>query len=186
MKTLFILLITSFILAIIALGSGAYNIAATDKHWAVTEKIIEWARISSIEARAKALTVPSLDDAEMLSKGAEHYQSMCTICHLAPGRKPTELSVGLYPSAPVFHEREPISDPTEKLAQARAYFWVIKNGLKMTGMPAWGMSHDDDAIWGMTAFILKAAGMTPERYQELIQSAEEHGHAHDHEHGSSH
>ena len=187
MKKIVSLLLASFILTIIVLESGAYNIAATEKHWSITEKIIEWVRESSVEARAKDLQVPSLDDEKLLASGAEHYHAMCTICHLAPGLKPTELSIGLYPQAPIFHQREPINDPTKKLERARAYFWVIKNGLKMTAMPAWGLSHDDSSIWGMTAFVLKMSKMTPEHYENLVSSAKGHGHDHEESnHGHDH
>ena len=183
MKTILSLLSLLLVLVIFALGSGAYNMAATEKHWAVTEKIIEWVRESSIEARARNLEVPALDGEERLIKGAVHYDAMCPICHLAPGLKPTELSAGLYPQPPVFHQRQPVIDPAEKQARARQYFWVIKNGLKMTAMPAWGLSHDDDSIWVMAAFILEMGHMTPEQYRELIESAKDHAHTHDHEHG---
>jgi mono/diheme cytochrome c family protein len=96
--------------------------------------------------------------------------------------KPTELSIGLYPQAPVFHQREPIADQIDKLAHSKEYFWVIKNGLKMTAMPAWGLSHDDDTIWAMTAFVLKLNGMTAEQYKDLVESTKHssHDHAHDH------
>jgi cytochrome c553 len=179
MKKILSLLLAPIILVIIVLGSGAYNMAATEKHWVITEKIIEWVRENSIEARARDLEVPPLDGAELLSKGAGDYNAMCTTCHLAPGLKPTELSIGLYPQAPIFHQREPIIDQTEKLGRARAYFWVIKNGLKMTAMPAWGLSHDDDTIWAMAAFVLKISSMTPEQYESLISSAKDHSHDHE-------
>ncbi|MDO9312678.1 MAG: cytochrome c, partial [Nitrosomonas sp.] len=139
-------------------------------------------RESSIEARAKHLEVPPLDDAEVLLKGAVHYNAMCTTCHLAPGLKPTELSIGLYPQAPIFHQRESVNDPAKKLEHIREYFWVIKNGLKMTAMPAWGLSHDDDSIWGMAAFVVKMSHMTPKQYEDLVSSAKDHSHDHDHSH----
>lgn len=186
MKIILSLLLASLIVATIAFGPSAYNMAATEKHWSITEKIIEWVRESSIESRAKDLTVPSLEDAEMLAQGAEHYDAMCTVCHLAPGIEPTELSIGLYPQAPIFHQRTPINDPAKHLERARAHFWVIKNGLKMTAMPAWGLSHDDQAIWGMVAFVLKLSHMTPEQYQSLIRSVQDHDHDHDHDQGHSH
>lgn len=187
MKTILSLLVVSLVLAFIALESGAYNMAATEKHWGITEKIIAWVRDSSIEARAKDLQVPSLDDAELLAQGAENYTAMCTICHLAPGLKPTELSTGLYPQAPIFHQREPINDQGKKLERARAYFWVIKNGLKMTAMPAWGLSHNDHDIWGMAAFVLKMSNMTPEEYINLVSSGNGNAHGHEHDdHGHSH
>ena len=181
MKTILSLILASLILAFIALGSGAYNMAATEKHWSITEEIIEWVRESSIEARSKNLEVPPLDNAELLLIGAVHYNAMCTTCHLAPGLKPTELSIGLYPQAPVFHLRESVDDPVKKLEHIREYFWVIKNGLKMTAMPAWGLSHDDNSIWAMAAFVVKMSHMTPEQYENLISSAKDH--SHDHEHG---
>ena len=182
MKIFLSLILASLILTFIVLGSGAYNMAATEKHWGITEKIIAWVRESSIEARAKNLEAPPLDDTEVLLKGAEHYNAMCTICHLAPGLKPTELSIGLYPQAPVFHQRESVNDPAKQLDRIRAYFWVIKNGLKMTAMPAWGLSHDDDSIWAMAAFVVKMSHMTPEQYENLISSAKDHSHDHDHSH----
>ena len=52
----------------------------------------------------------------------------------------------------------------------------------MTAMPAWGLSHGDDSIWAMAAFILAMGQMTPEQYQELVHSAENHTHTHDHGH----
>lgn len=186
MKIILSLLLASLILTIIAIGSGAYNMAATEKHWGITEKIIEWVRESSIEARAKNLTVPSLEDTELLAQGAVDYGAMCIDCHLAPGIKPTELSIGLYPQPPIFHQREPINDPVKQLELARSHFWVIKNGLKMTAMPAWGLSHDDQAIWGMVAFVLKLGHMTPEQHQDLMKAAQDHGHNHGHSHDQDH
>ncbi|PSJ17594.1 c-type cytochrome [Nitrosomonas supralitoralis] len=186
MKIIVSLILVSLMLAIIAIGPSAYNIAATEKHWGITEKIIEWVRESSIKARARDLAVPSLQDEELLAQGAEHYDAMCSICHLAPGAEPTELSIGLYPQAPIFHQREPINDQAKKLELARAHFWVIKNGLKMTAMPAWGLSHDDQAIWGMVAFVLKLNHMKPEEYQSLIKAAQDHDHSHGHGHGHGH
>jgi hypothetical protein len=180
MTKIFSLLLIALVLVSVVIGSGGYNIAATEKHWNITEKIIAWVRDSSIETHAKELRIPPLDEAELLSSGAEHYHAMCTICHLAPGLKPTELSIGLYPQAPVFHQREAINDPARLSDRARAYFWVIKNGLKMTAMPAWGLSHDDRSIWGMTAFILKMSNMTPEQYENLVNSAKADSHSHSH------
>ena len=181
MKKIIGFLVTSAILVFITLSSGAYNMAATEKHWAITEKIIAWVRNNSIEARAKEQQVPAMDNEWIRLQGAEHYSAMCTICHLAPGMQPTELSLGLYPQAPKFFERAPIKDQTEKLERAKAYFWVIKNGLKMTAMPAWGLSHDDDSIWAIAAFVLELNAMTPEQYRQIIQTAQDNSHDHAHQ-----
>lgn len=182
MKSIIIAFLLSLLIGFITLNSGAYNMAATDKHWLITEKIIAWVRNSSIEARAKDIQVPPLDDKDLLQIGAEHYQAMCIECHSAPGYERTELSLGLYPQAPIFYAHESITNTEEKLDQIRKYFWVIKNGLKMTAMPAWGLSHDDETIWAMAAFIHELKGMTAAQYSAFINAGDGHGHDHSHNH----
>lgn len=181
MKTFFGLLLAALLMAAYVMGTGMYNMAATEKHWAITEKIIEWARVNSIAARSENLAIMTMDSADSLATGAAHYDTMCTSCHLAPGMEATELSQGLYPQAPVFHRREPLTGQEDIQAQTRAYFWVIKNGIKMTAMPAWGLTHDDETIWAMAFFTQRLSGMSPDQYNELVHISDEHGHD-DHEH----
>lgn len=186
MKTVFGLLLAALLLAAFVIGTGMYNIAATEKHWAITEKIIEWMRVNSIAARSKNLEITPVESTEDLAIGAAHYDAMCTGCHLAPGMEPTELAQGLYPQAPVFHQRAPLANQEIIEEQTKAYFWVIKNGIKMTAMPAWGLTHDDETIWAMAFFAQKLSGMSAERYDELIQIGEPSDHDHDHENRHEH
>ncbi|UJP05164.1 MAG: cytochrome c [Nitrosomonas sp.] len=181
MKKMIGLLIAAAVLVFFVVDSGFYNMAATEKHWQITERAIAWMRDRSVETRANDLQVPALEGESMLLSGAEHYHAMCTICHLAPGLKPTELALGLYPQAPKFFEYAPVEDQNDKLARTKRYFWVIKNGLKMTAMPAWGVSHDDDSIWAMAAFALEMSAMSPEQYQEIVRAAKQQAHQHDHQ-----
>lgn len=148
--------------------SGAYNFAADDPHWPLTERLIETARDRSIEAQLSRITVPNLKDESLIRAGAGNYDAMCAECHLEPGEDHTELSVGLYPAPPNLG-RDPVEDPAEA-------FWIIKHGIKMTGMPAWGKSMDDGSIWGMVAFLRQLPGMTESRYEELVESSEGHSH----------
>ncbi len=187
MKIIISLLLAIIFFGVIAIHSGVYNMAATEKHWAITEKMIEWVRVRSIAARADDLEVPPLDDASMLLVGAKHYDAMCTNCHLIPDQEPTELASGLYPQAPVFYQRMPITAEQNKVDQIKEYFWVIKNGLKMTAMPAWGHNHDDKTIWAIAAFVQKLGGMTSQQYSELTKVHDDgHGHAHGHKNGHDH
>ncbi|HBV21915.1 MAG TPA: cytochrome c [Nitrosomonas sp.] len=193
MKLIVGLLIASLLAATYIMGPGAYNFAATEKHWTITEKIIEWVRVNSIAAHSKDLEIPIMnalnDDFDYLTIGAMHYDSMCTECHLAPGQPATELAQGLYPQAPVFHQRAPLSGQEDLQEQIKAYFWVIRNGIKMTAMPAWGITHEDNVIWAMAFFVQDLAGMSTDRYHELTSkddgdSNADHGHGHDgHQHG---
>jgi mono/diheme cytochrome c family protein len=77
----------------------------------------------------------------------------------------TEISQGLYPPAPELTHGSDLS-PAEE-------FWVIKHGLKMTGMAAWGKTHDDTLVWNMVAFLQKMPKLSPEQYKALVKSAPE-------------
>jgi hypothetical protein len=93
---------------------------------------------------------------------------MCTGCHLAPGMAPTELSKGLYPAPPAL-ARATGGNPSH-------HFWVIKHGVKASGMPAWGGSMDDEYIWGLVAFLQVLPTLTPAQYQAMVASSGGHAH----------
>src|SRR3546814_5451826 len=95
-------------------------------------------RERSIAARVKDLQLPDVTDPARIRQGAGNYNAMCTGCHLAPGMEETELSKGLYPAPPNLTQHE---------VDATVAFWVIKHGVKMSGMPAWGKSMSDEYIW---------------------------------------
>ena len=80
--------------------------------------------------------------------------------------KRTEISRGLYPRAPELR-RETDLTPAE-------LFWIIKHGVKMTGMPAWGVTHDDQLLWDVVAFVRKLPELTPAQYESIVKSAPRH------------
>ena len=156
--------------------SGLYNVAADDPHWSFTSRLLETVRARSVSRRAEGVRPPRLDDPQLVLKGAGQYAAMCVGCHLAPGISQSELSKGLYPQPPRLDKQR--LDPREA-------FVVIKHGLKMTGMPAWGADHDDETVWSLVAFIGQLPGMTPEQYREIVRKAppdEEMSHSHAAEH----
>jgi len=152
--------------------SGVFNVAADDPHWAATRWLLEAARDRSIATRAGGIIVPPLGDPKQIAIGAEHYSQMCAKCHLAPGTESSELRRGLYPQPPNLVDASDLS-PQET-------FWIIKHGLKMTGMPAWGATHDDGSIWAIVAFLHKLPELSPEAYRAIVgaQSADAHPHEH--------
>lgn len=146
--------------------SGLYEIGADVPHWAATTKFIEIFRERSIAARLEGIEVPELGSADLLRGGAEHYSAMCSNCHLAPGLNDTEMRMGLNPKpANLAASRSEAGDNAD--SGAARQFWIIKHGIKMTAMPAWGVSHDDQSIWGLVAFLRKLPAMTPEEYAAL-------------------
>ncbi len=182
-------LLTTIVLGTVAAGAaaafvwaGAYNIGADSPHWSVTHTMIETLRDRSIQSRLDGIKVPNLDDPARIRLGAASYSAMCTGCHLSPGVEDTEIRPGLYPMPPNL--------TTEPLDSPETTFWVIKHGIKMTAMPAWGKTHTDEQIWNMVAFVHKLRGMTPAQYVQLGGKlpAEDDDHMHegmDHHHAGA-
>ena len=162
-------IVTTAVLVAIAFGlgvfawSGLYNIGADDHHWRLTYNVLQTVRDRSIHVRSEDIKVPNLDDPQLILKGAGQYAAMCTGCHLKPGVENSELRKGMYPQPPNLSKVQ--VDP-------RDAFWVIKHGVKMSAMPAWGMAgHDDLTIWSMVAFVEKLPGMTPAQYKAIVAKA---------------
>lgn len=173
MKTLRTVLITLAAVAVIGVAicyGGFFNMAADDHHWGITTGVIESMRDRNVARQARDVSIPkNLADEKLIANGAGEYAEMCTGCHLAPGMKDTEMRKGLYPMPPNLAElgaRRPAAEQ----------FWIVKHGLKMTGMPAWGLTHDDERIWSMVAFLQKLPSLSPEQYQALSRSGEGHHH----------
>lgn len=143
--------------------SGAYDVAADEPHWPLTERLLETVRARSIDARAAQLAVPDdLADPKRVLIGAGQYAEMCEGCHLAPGVDDTPLRQGLYPRPPALADHR--MDP-------RTTFWVVKHGIKTTGMPAWGASHGDDVLWSIVAFVQKLPQLDAVGYRQLVNQA---------------
>jgi len=80
--------------------------------------------------------------------------------------KENEMRPGLSPKPPVLASMPP--------EDAGEQFWIVKHGLKMTAMPAWGLTHSDAEIWNIVAFLQQLSGMSPARYRTLTHNAEAH------------
>ncbi len=162
------LLVVAVASVAVFIWSGAFNIAADEPHWPLTGWLMETARDRSIAARASDVIAPALEDESQIRAGAGNYDAMCAGCHLQPGVERSEASAGLYPTPPNLTQRR-----TDDAARA---FWVIKHGIKMSGMPAWGRSMEDEPIWGMVAFLRQLPDMSPDRYRELVAASGGHSH----------
>ncbi len=146
---------------------GIYSFAADEPHSAAVSNLITSMRERSIEVRARQVQVPDLGDAVRVVQGAGNYDAMCVGCHVAPGMPPTELSKGLYPAPPN------LAEDTVEPAQA---FWVIKHGVKASGMPAWGKSMGDEYIWNLVAFVQQLPKLDEQRYREMVSQSGGHEH----------
>lgn len=148
---------------------GLVNVGADDPHLAPIHAFLTMARERSIEVRARDLQAPNLEDEALIRAGAGNYNSMCIGCHLAPGVAETELSQSLYPAPPNLTTVGVDGSP-------ESAFWIIKHGIKATGMPAWGKSMGDQYIWGIVAFLQKLPSLDAQEYRALVASSGGHQH----------
>lgn len=163
-------LLTSFLAGALLIGVagiayfvvGAYDVGADVPHTKLVFWMLEKVRDRSVAVRTAKVAVPPLDSPALVMSGARHYAAMCAGCHLAPGMKDSELRAGLYPQPTDLSLR--VRPPSES-------FWIIKHGLRMTAMPAWGVTHDDAAIWGLVAFLQDLPRLSPEEYHRLAKNA---------------
>lgn len=140
--------------------AGIYNIAATEQHTGPMYRLLDYAMRRSVAARATAIEVPNLKDDRRIRSGARHYRAQCQQCHGAPGVAPDAAAFGLTPA------------PANLVSAGREWnaadiFWVIKHGIKMSGMPAWEYRMRDEEIWDVVAFIGRMPALSPVEYAAL-------------------
>jgi mono/diheme cytochrome c family protein len=159
--------------ALIFIYSGLYNVSATEPHWPLTHWAIETVRTRSIQVHAANIAAPDgLSDPAKLVMGTEHFAAHCAVCHGAPGVPRGDIGRGLYPR------------PADLANTARRYtsaelFWILKNGIKSTGMPSWS-DHSDEALWATVAFLERLPDMTEQDYGRLVMQSMTMG---EHHHG---
>lgn len=174
-RTILVSVIVAYgVLMLVSLGfiySGFYDIGADRPHWGLVSWMFETARGRSIQTHAAEIAAPGgLDDQKAILTGAEHFADHCAVCHGAPGVPKGDIANGLYPQPPDLAT-------TVKHYTAGELFWIIKHGIKMTGMPSWG-GHTDDELWATVSFIQKLPGMTEQDYLNLVKQAMSQGHNH--------
>jgi mono/diheme cytochrome c family protein len=144
--------------AAVALHLGVYDISATDQHLAPTYWLLDTGMRRSVKQRAANIPVPDLGQPDQLQRGLALYRQHCVQCHGAPGVAPEPFALGLIPA------------PANLAYTAREWspaeiFWVVKEGIKMTGMPAWKHRMADEEIWAVVGFLRELRALSPEDYR---------------------
>jgi mono/diheme cytochrome c family protein len=150
-------------IGLVVVYTGAYNVAATEEHASFTRWAFDTTFQNSVERRAADVTLPQAVTSEMIATGAASYRSSCQHCHAGPGVGRAEWASGMRPRPPYLTEAAAEWD-------LREVFWLVRHGVKMSGMPAFGPTHDEQAIWSIAAFVKELPAMTPERYAQLGES----------------
>jgi mono/diheme cytochrome c family protein len=137
---------------------GLYDVSATDQHLAPTYRILDTAMRRSVRQRAAQITVPDLSQPGQIQRGLALYRQHCVQCHGAPGVAPEPFALGMTPA------------PANLVYTAREWppadvFWVVKEGIKMTGMPAWKHRMADEDVWAIVSFMRELPRLSPEEYR---------------------
>lgn len=142
--------------------SGIVPITASGGHWAVTEWILQFGKRRSISTHSISVTAPPLDDSDRVLKGATHYDTGCRSCHGSPGGRQPRIALNMLPPPPELATLVPERTPEQ-------LFYVVKHGLKFTGMPAWPAQERDDEVWALVAFLRTLPELDAESYDALVQ-----------------
>lgn len=170
-KTIVVLVVLGVVAGFGFIYSGAYNVAATDVHWPITRQLLHITVERSIAVHADNIQVPELGGREQLLSGVANFEAMCAGCHAPPGAEPSALAQGLSPRPPdMAHAAEHYS--------SAEIFWILKHGIKGSGMPAWGPTHSDEQLWTMVALVERMPEMTAADYQRLRADASAQGIGH--------
>ena len=165
MKTVILTLVTLAVAAALTgaavILGGLYDISATDQHLAPTYKVLDTALRRAVKRRADELEVPPLDGAGTIERGLSLYHEHCVQCHGAPGVAPQPFALGLTPLAANLAY-------TAREWGAAELFWVVKNGIKMTAMPAWEFRLSDAEMWAVVAFMEKLPELSPMDYRAAL------------------
>ncbi|WP_417388563.1 c-type cytochrome [Gimesia sp.] len=141
--------------------SGVIPVKASSGHWEITRWFLNFTKERSVATHSTGIEVPDLEDQALIIKGAGHYETGCQVCHGKPdGIRPRLVSL-MTPKPPNLKKIVPEREPQE-------LFYVVKHGIKMTGMPAWPEQKRDDEIWPVVAFLLKYPDLDLAEYDVLV------------------
>jgi mono/diheme cytochrome c family protein len=140
--------------------SGVYDISAVDQHTKPVYWLIEATMRRAVAVRAKDQPIPDLSGEETIARGFSSYLRNCEQCHGGPGVSPQPAALGMMP-VPAYLV------PVGREWSAAEVHWVVKNGIKATGMPAWKHRMSDDEIWQVVAFVKnRLPYLTAAQYRE--------------------
>jgi mono/diheme cytochrome c family protein len=161
--------ILAALIAVLLLATAGYlgirsaaGFSTHEKPSAIETFAARTARNSAIEAAAKDLKNPTKSTPEVLAEAKAHWADHCANCHANNGSGDTEMGRNLYPPAPDMRRPE-----TQQLTDAQLFF-IIENGVRLTGMPGWGgPGHNTEDSWKLVHFIRHLPQVTPDEELEM-------------------
>ena len=153
---LVVVLLVVIVLAAAVAHLMMHGVSTRDEPTGTEVVIARTLRHFAVPAKLRSLKNPIATTPAALQEGREHFADHCAQCHGNDGRGQTEMGKNLYPKAPDMTLPE-----TQKLSDGEL-FAIIRNGVRLTGMPAWGGERDDNDDWKLVLFIRHLPRMTKE------------------------
>lgn len=141
--------------------SGIIPLKASSGHWPITAWFLHFAMRRSVSTHTLGVQAPALDAPRLVLQGAGHYETGCRPCHGSPELPPPRIVQHMTPHPPYLPPRISTWEPAE-------IFYIVKHGVKFTGMPAWPARQRDDEVWAMVAFLRTLPELQAEEYQRLV------------------
>jgi mono/diheme cytochrome c family protein len=155
---------TGAVLGVAALYAGVYDLSATVQHTRPVHWVLDVGMRQAVRARARDIQPPPLADPALARRGQVLYRASCAQCHGAPGIAPEPFALGLTP------QPNNLAQTALEWTAAEMY-WVTRNGLKMTAMPAWEYRYPDADLWAIVAFMQTLPRLTAAAYAENDKQA---------------
>ena len=159
------LLIAASGAALVYLKTGANGFSARAQPSVAETIAARIARSIALPAEAKEKRNPLADSDEVLAEGLAHWADHCAACHANDGSGQATMGRNMYPPAPDMR-----LDSTQELTDGEL-FYIIQNGIRLTGMPAWGgsgdASHNDQDSWKLVRFIRHLPKLTFEEKKQM-------------------
>lgn len=165
-KTLALLALLGLAGAGAVVGIGLYNVSAKSGHWFGVAWVFHTTFRNAAKLRAHAAPPEDLDSPAMVALGARHFDSACRDCHASPGAERSATVRAMVPAPPHVSEIAGEWQPDE-------LHWIVHQGIKMTGMPAWPAAREDD-VWPVVAFLRAAPTMDAAAYRQLAEKPDGH------------
>lgn len=159
MRIILIVGIACLLAAAVFVWSGAFNVAATSGHFKLTGWFLHYVMRQSVETHSMGIVVPDLDDPVLIRRGGAHFETACVFCHGSPLTESSPVARQMTPAPPSLNTTLDTWEPSE-------LFWIVKHGIKYTGMPAWPAQDRDDEVWAVVAFLRVLPTISADSYQE--------------------
>ena len=166
MRTAKIVVVTVFVVVLVEVVAvevfvRAHKFSAKEKPSWLESTFAQHARNISVPADARALKNPRSVTEEVMTEAREHWTEHCSICHGIDGQSDTVMGSRMYPPAPNMNEGQ-----TQQKSDGEL-FYIISNGVRLTGMPAWEGEDSPEEIWDLVSFIRHLPQLSPDELKQM-------------------